>query len=137
MDIGLLASAVTEMLLPLLPRLQRIGQEIGGRALNDIGKSAEGKAGALWERMWCQIEGRPAARDAAEDIAANPADGDALAALRLQIKKLLTEDPELAAELFKLVAIKESTVPIEIHQQAGDHAIQVGQVRGNTRIERE
>jgi hypothetical protein len=50
------------------------------------------------------VEARPAALEAAQDAAAHPDDEDALAALRLQLKKLLAEDPALAQEMTRLVA---------------------------------
>ncbi|MDN5271213.1 hypothetical protein QTO31_04445 [Chloroflexus sp. MS-CIW-1] len=49
------------------------------------------------------MEARPAALEAAQDAAAHPDDEDALAALRLQLKKLLAEDDSLAQELARLL----------------------------------
>jgi hypothetical protein len=49
------------------------------------------------------MEARPAALEAAQDAAAHPDDEDVLAALRLQLKKLLAEDQALAQELARLL----------------------------------
>jgi len=49
------------------------------------------------------VEHKEAAREAAGDLAATPDDGDARAAFRLQVRKLLAADPELAEELARLL----------------------------------
>jgi len=49
------------------------------------------------------VEAKPAALEAVQDAAERPDDEDALAALRLQLKKLLAEDEPLAKELARLL----------------------------------
>jgi hypothetical protein len=49
------------------------------------------------------VEAKPAALEAAQDAATHPDDEDTLAALRLQLKKLLAEDEALAQELARLL----------------------------------
>ena len=58
----------------------------------------------LWDKLRPKVETRPAALEAIQDAADHPDDEDALAALRLQLKKLLAEDEALAKELAHLLA---------------------------------
>jgi len=46
-----------------------------------------------------KVETKPAASEAVSDVAANPNNDDAKAAMQLQLKKLLSEDPALAASI--------------------------------------
>ncbi len=50
------------------------------------------------------MESRASAREAAADVAANPADDLARAAFQLQLRKLLADDPALERELQQVIA---------------------------------
>jgi hypothetical protein len=52
----------------------------------------------LQQVFWSRQKGEPLPEPMA-DVVANPADGDALAALRLAIRKALAADPQLRAEV--------------------------------------
>ena len=57
----------------------------------------------MWNKLWPKIENKPAALEAAEDLARMPDDTDAQGAFSLQLKKMFAEDQELArgvAEFF-------------------------------------
>ncbi len=103
MDVSLLADAVTQMLAPALPALVQGGQDLVADAAKALGTGAWEKVQALWGKLRGRVEQKPAAAEAAQDVARTPKDPDALAALRLQIKKILAEDETFAAEIAQLV----------------------------------
>lgn len=99
MDIGVLASSVTTALVPLLPYLLKAGE----KAAEETGKTV---AGESWEwvksirtKLKPKVEAKEAALEAAQDAAQSPEDEDLRATLRVQLKKLLTEDQSLAEEV--------------------------------------
>lgn len=95
--------------------------EIMTHAVNAIGKAiraygtdvlkrteggAVGATAGLGQRVLKKIfqkKDAPQLKDAVDDLAAAPDDPDALAALRLQLRKILNADPELSAEIFEIV----------------------------------
>lgn len=99
MDIGALASSVTTALVPLLPYLLKAGE----KAAEETGKTVAGQswewAKSLWTKLKPKVEAKPAALEAAQDVAQAPTDEDLQTALRVQLKKLLTEDQSLAEEV--------------------------------------
>ncbi|HKH47861.1 MAG TPA: hypothetical protein VKM72_24655 [Thermoanaerobaculia bacterium] len=103
MDVSLLADAVTQMLAPALPALVLGGQDLVADAAKALGTEAWKKVTTLWGKLRGRIEQKPAASEAAQDVARSPEDPDALAALRYQIKKILAEDEAFAAEIAQLV----------------------------------
>jgi hypothetical protein len=83
---------------------------------------------------------RPALDNAIRDLARNPGDGDALAALRMQIRNLLASDPELVQQVRSLLGdsvdfgVNNSQVSVEQNSgiiSTGSHA--VNKVVGNGR----
>jgi len=99
MDIGALASSLTTALVPLLPYLLKAGE----KAAEETGKAVAGQswewAKSLWTKLKPGVEAKPAALEAAQDVAHAPENEDLQAALRVQINKLLTEDQSLAQEV--------------------------------------
>jgi hypothetical protein len=99
MDIGALASSVTTVLIPLLPYLLKAGE----KAAEETGKAVAGQswewAKSLWTKLKPKVEAKPAALEAAQDVAQSPGDEDLQATLRVQLKKLLTEDQSLTEEV--------------------------------------
>jgi hypothetical protein len=99
MDIGTMASSVTAALVPLLPYLLKAGE----KAAEETGKAAAGQGWewgkSLWSKLRPKVEAKPAALEAAQDVAHAPDDEDLQIALRVQLKKLLTEDQSLAEEV--------------------------------------
>jgi hypothetical protein len=53
----------------------------------------------LLQRIWRRTDGNPRLEDAVADLAADGTDPDTLAALRRQLRKILTEDRQLLEEL--------------------------------------
>jgi hypothetical protein len=125
-------AALTAFLAPFLPYLVRAGERAAGAAADALGDQAGGFAKAIWERLKPGVEERPAAKEAAEDVAANPDDEDAVAALRLQLRKLVEEDEELARDLTKLWQEAQAANVITV-TASGERSVAVGgSVKGST-----
>jgi hypothetical protein len=133
MDPKLLADALTTALAPAMPYLVAGGQEAVRRAGKKIGEEGLDFAKKLWEKVGPKVKGSPQAEGAAQDVAAAPAEPDARAALRLQLRKILEADPELAAELARMVdaAGPKTTYQAAIHGSGaiaqGPGAVAAGQ----------
>jgi hypothetical protein len=99
MDVGLL----TAFLAPFLPVLLKAGEtaaeEVGAR----FGQDAWSHAQRLWDRLWPSVKSKPAALEAANDVAAQP-DDDRLIALKVQLEKLLDADHGLSRDVERLFA---------------------------------
>jgi hypothetical protein len=116
MDIAALANSLTTALVPLLPYLLKAGE----KAAEETGKRVAGQswewAKSLWTKLKPKVEAKPAALEAAQDVAEVPEDQDAHAAFRQQLKKLLTEDQSLAEDVSrwleqgKVAGINVSTI---------------------------
>ncbi len=102
MDIPPLVQGLASFLAPFLPYLLKMGEKAAEETGKRLGEAAWERAKALWARLRPAVEARPAAQEAVQDAAANPQDEDTLAALRLQLRKLLADDPALAAEIARL-----------------------------------
>ncbi len=87
----------------LVKGLKLAGQEAAKKLGEKAGEQGLDQAKALWEKLRPKVEAKPAALEAVQDAAEHPDDEDALAALRLQLKKLLAEDQPLAQELARLL----------------------------------
>jgi hypothetical protein len=109
MDPKLLADAVTIFLAPAMPYLVAGGKEVvrtAGKKLSEEGLEIAKK---LWGKLRPKVEATPQAQGAAADVAGDPEDADAQAALRRQIRKILEADPALASELDQLVKESKTT----------------------------
>jgi hypothetical protein len=99
MDPATIASGVATVLAPFLKGFLsgvRDGSEKAGEAAGDKVREVAAK---IWGRLHPKLEQEPAALQAAEKVADQPDDQDWQAALRVQLKMLLEEDPALAEEL--------------------------------------
>lgn len=103
-EITQLAQTLTHFLSPALPHLLDVGKKVAEDAGKKLTAAAVEKAKALWSRLGSAVRGRPAAAEAAADVAAAPHDEDARAAFRLQLRKILAEDEDLAKELAGMLA---------------------------------
>jgi hypothetical protein len=108
LDTVALAKIVTSLLAPAIPYLIKGGEQAWGEASKKIGADTWGLAKNIWMKVVSPSKSKPNAEEkttevikAATEVANNPADEDAQAALRFQIKKLLTDDPELSLEIEK------------------------------------
>jgi len=123
-----LPAQLMQLLAPFLPYLLKgvklAGQEAAKALGEKAGEQGFEQAKALWEKLHPKVEARPAALEAAQDAAAHPDDEDALAALRLQLKKLLAEDPALAQELARL--LPQSGPAGQTVIASGDRSVAIG-----------
>jgi hypothetical protein len=87
---------------------------------------------SLGQRILLRITGRgprPEVEGAVEDLAESPDDEDARAALRMQIKKALREDPELAADIAGLLPL--ATARNVRIKASGPRSVAAHTIRGN------
>ena len=109
MDISLLV----KILAPCLPFLMTVGNKAAEGASQKVGEDIWNKAKAIWGKLQPKVKAKEAAQEAAGDVAKNPEDEDSQVALRVQLKKILEANPELAEEITKIL---EESAP----QPAGD-----------------
>ncbi|MBD2255465.1 hypothetical protein [Nostoc parmelioides] len=130
-------SILTTFLVPFLPYLLKAGEkateEAGKKVGEKFGGDAWEKAKSLWAKLSPKVEAKAAAIEAASDVAKDPEDKDALAALRLQLKKLLNEDSTLASEIVHLFEEAKQTGSVSNVIASGERAVALGSnASGNT-----
>lgn len=121
-DAAALAKIVTSLLTPAIPYLLTGGEKAWGEASKKIGTDTWEWAKTIWTKLVSRSKSKSGETEknteivkAATEVAKNPSDEDAQAALRLQIKKLLTDDPELGLEIEKaLNEVKASSTQTNI-----------------------
>jgi hypothetical protein len=124
MDVSALAMQLVTYLAPFLPYLVKAGDKAVEEAGKLFGASAWERAKSLWAKLTPKIEAKPAAKEAVQDAANAPEDEDAKAAWRLQVKKLLSEDPVLASDLAKVLAdLPSGSTNVTI---TGDRSVGIG-----------
>lgn len=103
MDLSVLAQNIITFLAPFLPYLVKGGEQ----AIQEIGKQFGGdtwkQAKTLWGKLHPKVEAKPTAQEAVQDLVKSPDDEDAKTILRIQLKKLLTEDETFAKEIAQLM----------------------------------
>jgi hypothetical protein len=102
----LLSHAVTTTLIPVLPYLFKAGDKVTERTGKQVAGEAWEWSKELWAKLRPKVEAKPAALEAAQGVAKTPDDPDAQAALRVQFRKLLTEDEALAGQVSQLIPSK-------------------------------
>ena len=132
MDIATLAKDVALFLTPFLPYLLKAGEKAAEEAGTKLGSEAWERAKGLWSRLRPQLEAKPTAQEAVIDAAAAPHDEDAQAALRLQLKKLLTENEELAREIGQQWAAAQAAGVTII--ASGERSVAAQNITGSTII---
>lgn len=120
MDIPQLANDLTITLTPVLPVLMEFGKEMSADAAKRVNQAVIDGAKSIWGRLWPHVKNSPAAEGAAREAATAPDDPDAQAAFRLQLRKILEANPELAEALAPDVAQLKSVVA------SGDGSVAVG-----------
>ncbi|MEM8810318.1 MAG: hypothetical protein AAGF01_30245 [Cyanobacteria bacterium P01_G01_bin.38] len=131
MDIALLV----KLLAPCLPFLLKLGNKATEAAAEKVGEQSAEKAGQIWNRLWPKVKAKEAAKEAAEDVAKDPEDGDSVAALRRQLKKILENDADLASEIEALLKEAEADPAGTWVQQTvtGDKNQVIGVMSGNAK----
>lgn len=107
-----LAAQVVTVLAPALPYLLKAGERASEEAGSRLGAQAWEQASALWTKLRPRVEEQPAVLEAAQEVAERPEDEDAQAALRVQLRKLLSKDSALAAELVQVVGSGGSAMSV-------------------------
>ncbi len=133
MDIARMA----QTLAPLVPYLLKGGVNLAKSAAGELGKNLGADVWdglkALTNKIRQKAEERPALKEALADAQATPQDEEVLTAFRWQLKKLLADDPELAAEVAHLLAEVEAGGRTVI--ASGKRSVAVGgDVSGSTII---
>jgi hypothetical protein len=124
MDTTTLAQTVTVVLSPCLPYLLKLGDKAAEEAAKKVGGEVWEVAKKLWHKLSPVIATNVAATEAVEDVASAPDDADTVAALRRQLVKLFSGQPDIAAEVSKLI---ESAGPATRSVIASGHgAVAVG-----------
>lgn len=123
--VAALVVQVVAALIPFLPHLLNVGQKEAEDRAGDLDSGGWDLAKRLWEPLRPKVEERPAAREAATDVVADPRNADATAALRNQLRKLLNEDPVLVRELAQLMEQSKQRGPARV-EASGDRAVAIG-----------
>lgn len=134
-------ATLTAFLAPFLPSLMKFGGKLLDTAIEKSGETAGtqltekamNKASAIWEKLFPKVEAKESAKEAAEDVAKAPDDADAQAALRLQLKKILEADPDLAGAIAQIMQedAPDGTPGTQIVQHVtGSQKQVIGQVTG-------
>jgi len=74
-----------------------------GKAAEEVGKQLPAAAGKLWVAIRKKLDVKTTSHEAVDDITKHPDDPDIQAAFRVQIRKLLEEDPIFAEQFQELV----------------------------------
>jgi hypothetical protein len=128
--LGMDAATLTTFLTPHLSVLIQSGQ-----AASPGHEANWSKAQAIWVLLSPQIAARAAAQEAAVDLAKHPGDPDYAAALRVQLKKLLEQDPVLAAAITNIFAAEAGGAQPRAHISqtvSGSGNQVIGQVSGGS-----
>lgn len=103
MDITILSQYVVSYLTPFLPYLLKAGEKASEEIGKKFGVASWEQAKILWRKLHPKLNIRPAAQEAVRDWVEIPEDPDRQAALRVQLQKLLKENPTFAEELSHLM----------------------------------
>jgi SRSO17 transposase len=124
-----MVDVLVQVLAPCLPFLLGLGKKAVEKGAEKAGeKTVEGlmpKAQKLWERLRPKVEAKAAAQEAVAEVAANPEDGDLQAVLRVQLKKILESDPELAATIAQILEEEDGSGAVQVRQQVTGNQNQV------------
>ncbi|HEX8450495.1 MAG TPA: hypothetical protein VF647_00295 [Longimicrobium sp.] len=133
LDISTTAAEFINLIGPYLPALTgfrtqlaeqatSVAKDAAGTAARALSETAWERLRRLWERISAPSDGKPPIGPATQDVIAAPEDPDALAALRLQLRKLLQQEPDLAEE----VAGWLESVRTESVSAHGDRSVAIG-----------
>ena len=131
-------TVLTTFLTPFLPWFMELGstavEKTTETAAEKLGEASWTKAQQIWARLHPKIKAKPAAQEAAADVAHDPENADLQAALRVQLKKILDPDPELSQAIAQLLQAPDPAPPTtQINQTVtGNHNQIIGQTSGGT-----
>jgi hypothetical protein len=107
-DPALIATQTVESLTPFLPLLIKADSHAAEEAGSRLGSDAWESARRIWSRLQPAIDADPRASAAVLELAAAPNDSDLRAQLRIQLRRLVANDEELAVDLNQLIAAAPS-----------------------------
>jgi len=113
-------AAIGALLAPALPYLLKSADQVATQAATAIGDKGWEYAQRVWDMLAARLGDRPGAREAAEEVAADPGDEDARRVLEYHVRKLLERDAGLAAEVEAVMT--QAAQHVEIHV-AGDRNV--------------
>ena len=124
---------LTKFLAPFLPFLMNVGNKVFDGAVAKAGEDAWDKAKAVWAKLQPKVETKPAALEAAADVAKAPDDEDLQVALRVQLKKLLEQDELLAQEIARIMQenSQENSGDKVVQNVTGENNQTLGNVQGS------
>lgn len=134
MDLAALAAVVTGAIAPCLGFLLGLAGKIPEGAAQKLGEDGLAWLQKLWGKLKAAIASNPAADEATRDLAQNPDDADLQAAFRVQVKKLLSADPALAAAIAQILSEQPAGVAASVSIQltsVGNQNQAIGQVSGS------
>ena len=123
MDITPVAQSLVTYLAPFLPYLMKAGEKVIEEGGKKFGAAAWDQALAIWNKIRPQVEAKPAAVEAAQDVAEAPGDADAQATFRQQLKKLLRDDPDLTREIEELLKSNRTSTKVTA---SGTRSVAIG-----------
>jgi hypothetical protein len=99
MDPAAIAALAASASALLAPYLAKAGEALAEK----VGETLPENVGKLWDAVRARFKGKPAAEEAANDLAARPDDKKRQAAFEVQMEKALAADPEFAAQVEALL----------------------------------
>ena len=133
MDIAAIAAFITPFVPFLLEPEKDAAKTTAETAASKFGEASWQKAQTIWAALSPQVKEQDSLRVAIADIANNLEDPDYQASLRVQLKKRLASDPDLAKKLADILRSGRSDeLPTYQANQVvtGNHNQTIGQVSG-------
>ena len=126
MDAALISALATRAVHTIVTLLAPSAKELAPVAARD-----------LYAFLKKRFAATPSASSALDDLAGKPGDADRQAAVRVQLAKEMEKDSAFVGLLEKLLESQgdKPRSQVEIHQHAGDDAVQIGQA-GTVTIQR-
>jgi hypothetical protein len=131
-EIFALVSTVVAWLTPTLPYIISGSEEAVKSFGEKLGEGAFEKAKDLYHLLRPSIDSRPAAKEAVIDASTAPNDKVVLSALEMQLRKMLTDDPELASRVSSFVDSNSATGNMIVAY--GARSIAAGSISNSTLI---
>ena len=126
-----LMSTIANYLIPFVPYLVKAGEALSEEAGKKIAGDAWNGIKAIWENLTPGVDSKTAMKEAVNDLAGNPNDDDLKGAFRVQLKKLLVEDPTITQEIERIFAeLKQSQDRGKIFLASGQGAVVVDENNG-------
>ncbi|MCP9958739.1 hypothetical protein [Streptomyces sudanensis] len=104
------ALAITNDVVPYVTAaIAAYGSAVVTRTTDTAADATVSLGQRIVQRLWSREEDREGLEQAIDEVAEDPQDDDAQAALRVQVRRILRQDSELAAELARLLPARSFT----------------------------